>query len=146
MKRWLEPWRPLFDLERDIKETLDEFFGRRMRFPRLAMEWEPAIEMYEKGNDLIVKAEIPGVEKEDLSVSVTEDTLTIKGEMKREEEVKEKDYYRQERFYGSFSRTIDLPVEVDSAKAKANYKNGLLTLTLPKKKPEKELATEIKIE
>ncbi len=146
MKRWLEPWRPFRELEEDIRETLDEFFHRGRRFPRFTGEFEPAIEVYEKGDDLIVKADVPGVKKEDLSVSVTEDTVTIKGEIKKDEEVKEKDYYCRERVYGSFSRTVDLPIEVDAQTAKATYKNGVLTLTLPKKKPEKELRTEIKIE
>ncbi|MEO0098077.1 MAG: Hsp20/alpha crystallin family protein [candidate division WOR-3 bacterium] len=146
MKRWLEPWRPFRELEEEIRETLDEFFGRSRRFPRLVGEFEPAVEMYEKGEDLIIKADIPGVEKEDLSVSVGEDTVTIKGEVKRDEEVKEKDYYRRERVYGAFSRTLPLPVEVDAQKAKATYRNGVLTLTLPKKKTEKEIKTEIKIE
>lgn len=146
MKRWLEPWRPFRELEDDIREMLDEFFGRGRRFPRLVGEFEPAVEIYEKGDDLIMKADIPGVEKEDLSVSIGEDTVTIKGEIKKDEEIKEKDYYRRERTYGSFSRTLPLPVEVDAQKAKATYKNGVLTLTLPKKKPEKEVRTEIKIE
>ncbi|MEO0105473.1 MAG: Hsp20/alpha crystallin family protein, partial [candidate division WOR-3 bacterium] len=106
----------------------------------------PLVDMYEKGNDIIVEAEIPGMEKENLSVTVSENTVTIKGEIKKEKEVKEKDYYLCERSYGSFSRTIDLPTEVDSGKAKANYKNGVLTITLPKKQPEKKLETEIKIE
>ncbi|MCX7837704.1 MAG: Hsp20/alpha crystallin family protein [candidate division WOR-3 bacterium] len=150
MRHWLRPWTPLAkeleELEKDIKRTFEEFFGRRRRMPAMAEEFVPLIDMYEKGNDNIVEAEIPGLEKEDLSVSVSENSVTIKGEIKKEKEVKEKDYYLCERSYGSFSRTIELPTEVDSEKAKASYKNGILKITLPKKQPEKKLETEIKIE
>ncbi|MCS7250584.1 MAG: Hsp20/alpha crystallin family protein [candidate division WOR-3 bacterium] len=150
MRHWLRPWTPLAkeleELEKDIKRTFEEFFGRRRRMPAMAEEFVPLIDMYEKGNDIIVEAEIPGLEKEDLSVTVSENSLTIKGEIKKEKEVKEKDYYLCERSYGSFSRTIELPTEVDSEKAKASYKNGILKITLPKKQPEKKLETEIKIE
>lgn len=146
MKRWLEPVRIFRDLEEEIKRTMEDFWGRRRRFPILSEELSPAVDIYEKGEDIIVKAEIPGVEKEDISVSVSEETITIKGEIKREEEVKERDYYRSERLYGSFSRTLELPAEVDVGKVKASYKNGVLTVTLVKKKPERKLETEIKIE
>lgn len=150
MRHWLRPWTPLAkeleELEKDIRRTFEEFFGRRRRVPAVVEEFIPLVDVYEKGNDIIVEAEIPGVDKEALSLTVSENTLTIKGEVKREKEVKEKDYYLCERSYGSFSRTIDLPTEVDSQKAKASYKNGVLTITLPKKQPEKKLETEIKIE
>ncbi|MEO0091048.1 MAG: Hsp20/alpha crystallin family protein [candidate division WOR-3 bacterium] len=150
MRHWLRPWTPLSkeleELEKDIRRTFEEFFGRRRRVPAIAEEFVPLVDMYEKGNDIIVEAEIPGMEKENLSVTVSENAVTIKGEIKKEKEVKEKDYYLCERSYGSFSRTIDLPTEVDAEKAKATYKNGILTITLPKKQPEKKLETEIKIE
>ncbi|MEO0087486.1 MAG: Hsp20/alpha crystallin family protein [candidate division WOR-3 bacterium] len=150
MRHWLRPWTPLSkeleELEKDIRRTFEEFFGRRRRVPAVAEEFVPLVDMYEKGNDIIVEAEIPGMEKENLSVTVSENAVTIKGEIKKEKEVKEKDYYLCERSYGSFSRTIDLPTEVDAEKAKATYKNGILTITLPKKQPEKKLETEIKIE
>ncbi len=150
MRHWLRPWAPLSkeleELEKDIRRTFEEFFGRRRRVPAVSEEFVPLVDVYEKGDDIIVEAEIPGMEKENLTVKVSENSVTIKGEIKKEKEVKEKDYYICERSYGSFSRTIDLPTEVDSEKAKASYKNGVLTITLPKKQPEKKLETEIKIE
>ncbi len=149
MRHWLRPWIPkefFEDVEKEIRRAFEDAFGRRRRFPAVSEEFVPLVDVYEKENDIVVEAEIPGMEKENLSVTVSENAVTIKGEIKKEKEVKEKDYYLCERSYGSFSRTIDLPTEVDSGKAKANYKNGVLTITLPKKQPEKKLETEIKIE
>lgn len=144
MRDWLEPWAR--DLERDIKRILEKSFGWKTRFPQVTGKFTPAVDVYEKGNEVIIEAEIPGVEKEELSISISENKVTIKGEVKREKEIKEEDYYLYERSYGRFQRTVELPTEIDADKAKANYKDGILKVTLPKKKPEKKLETEIKIE
>jgi HSP20 family protein len=88
--------------------------------------------VFEKDNKLVVKAEIPGMKEEDIDVSVVGDTLTIKGERKAETEVKDEDYYRCERSYGSFFRSIPLPSAVDANKIEASYENGVLEVTLPK--------------
>jgi HSP20 family protein len=150
MRHWLKPWAPLSreleELEKDIRRTFEEFFGRKMRFPKAVEEYVPLVDVYEEGDNLIVEAEIPGVKKEDLAVTVTENSVTIKGEVKKEKEVKEKDYYLCERAYGSFSRSIDLSTEIDPNKVKATYKDGVLKVTLPKKQPEKKAETEVKIE
>jgi HSP20 family protein len=100
----------------------------------------PAVDVFEKNDKFIVKAEVPGMKEEDIDVSVVGDTLTIKGERKTETEVKEEDYYRCERSYGSFYRSIPLPSAVDASKIEASYEDGLLEVTLPKKaevKPKK---------
>lgn len=92
----------------------------------------------------MLKAELPGVEKDNIDLTITKDSITLKGEVKKEEEIKEEDYYSCEGSYGSFTRTIALPVEVDSGKAKATFKNGVLEIVLPKKEELKP--KEIKIE
>lgn len=97
-------------------------------------EISPSIDIYEEGGDMVVKAELPGITKEDLNVSITENTLTIKGEKKKEQKVEEKDYHRIERSYGSFSRSFRLPDNVAGDKAKAEFKDGVLEVRLPKTK------------
>lgn len=145
-------WSPLKELEemrKDMDRLFEEFF---VPVPRRRRGWikpeagvvVPNIEMYDRKNEIVLKAELPGVNKEDIDLTITKDSITVKGEVKREEEVKEEDYYSCERSYGSFTRTIALPVEVDSEKAKASIKNGVLEIILPKK--EEARAKEIKIE
>ena len=104
----------------------------------------PKIDMYDRKDEVVVKAELPSVEKNDIDLTITKDSITITGEIKREEEVKEGNYYAAERSYGSFKRMIALPVEVESEKAKAAFKNGILEIVLPKKEEAKP--KEIKIE
>lgn len=144
-------WSPLKELEemrRDMDRLFEEFFApsRRRRGwvkPEVGII-VPNIEMYDRKNEIVVKAELPGVTKEDIDLSITKDSLTLKGEVKKEEEVKEENYYSSERSYGSFTRTIALPVEVESEKAKASFKSGVLEIVLPKKEDAKP--KEIKIE
>jgi HSP20 family protein len=92
---------------------------------------------------MTVKMEVPGVEKDQIQLTVADDHLTVRGETRKEKEEKKKNYYRQEIRYGAFQRTVALPVEVDAAKAKAELKNGLLTVTLPKSSQPK--AREVKV-
>lgn len=151
----LVKWSPIKELEamrRDMErlfEDVFEPFGRRRRWlPRLSERdvIVPNVEMYDKGNEIVVKAELPGVEKDDVDLTITKDSLTIKGETKKEEEVKEEDYYCSECNYGSFHRTLSLPVEVNAAKAKASFKNGVLKITLPKLEEAKAKEVKVKIE
>lgn len=144
-------WSPLKELEemrKDMDRLFEDFFApitkrRRWLRPEVGVV-VPNIEMYDRKNEIVVKAELPGVTKEDIDLTITKDSLTLKGEVKKEEEVKEEDYYACERSYGSFTRTIALPVEVDSEKAKASFKNGVLEVILPKREEAKP--KEIKIE
>lgn len=150
MERWrptrgLTPWSPFRELE-DMERRFDEIFGRSMlpsiwrRLPSEQMAWAPNIDVFEKGDKLVVKAEIPGMKEDDIHVSVEGDMLTIRGEKKTELEVKEEDYYRCERSYGSFFRSVALPSTVDTSKIDADYEDGVLQVILPKKpevKPKK---------
>ncbi|MFA5353313.1 MAG: Hsp20/alpha crystallin family protein [Thermodesulfovibrionales bacterium] len=144
-------WSPLKELEemrRDMDRLFEDFLSpvpRRRRW----MKPEggvivPNVEMFDRKNEIVLKAELPGVDKNDIDLTITKDSITLKGEVKREEEVKEEDYYASERSYGSFVRSIALPVEVDSEQAKASFKNGILEIVLPKKEEAKP--KEIKIE
>ena len=92
----------------------------------------PRVDVYQTEEDVIVKAEIPGVSKEDLNVYVDENSIRLTGQTKRDERYKDENMYRTERFYGSFSRTIPLPVEVKSDRAKAEYKEGFCRLACQK--------------
>ncbi|MGR3319020.1 MAG: Hsp20/alpha crystallin family protein [Candidatus Anammoxibacter sp.] len=100
-------------------------------------DWNPSIDVYDSDNEVLVKADIPGLKKDEIDVSIHEDLLTIKGEKKMENKVSEDNYYKSERFYGSFNRTIQLPSEVEHDKVKATYKDGVLELRLPKKEEAK---------
>ncbi len=95
-------------------------------------EWMPAVDVFEKEGKLVVKAELPGMKQEDIDVSIVGDTLTIRGQKESEKEVKEEDYYRSERSYGSFYRSIPLPSTADTKKIEATYENGVLEVTVPK--------------
>jgi HSP20 family protein len=133
----LIPWRPFRDLE-EMQRRFDDVLGWPLlpavwrRIPAAEMGWAPAVDVFEKDDKFVVKAELPGMKEEDINVSVVGDTLTIKGERKVESEVKEKDYYYCERSYGSFSRSLALPSNIDAGKIEANYEDGVLEISLPK--------------
>jgi HSP20 family protein len=116
-----------------------------MRFSQ-AEEVVPSIDILEDKGDIVVKAELPGVKKEDIDITLTDDTITISGEKKKEEEVKKKDYYRYESSYGSFCRTFSLPSEVQSDKAKTKMKDGILEIRIPKTEEAKKKEVKVKIE
>ncbi len=104
----------------------------------------PSVDIYEDGNEVVVKAELPGIDKDDLNVTITENSLTISGEKKQEEKVDKKDYHRIERRYGSFTRSFRLPEAVNGDRAKASFKDGVLEVRLPRTKEarQKKIAIE----
>ena len=115
------------------------------RVPTEAVGWTPGVEVYEKDDKFVVRAELPGMKKEEIDVSVVGDTLTISEERKAESEVKDEDYYRCELCCGKFSRSMGLPAAVNAAKVEASYENGILEVTLPKveaTKPKKVMTKE----
>ena len=137
--RW-EPFRA-----RRREDPFEDFFRDFFRRPILEDPdvIEPAAEVAESDGEVTVKMEVPGVEKDQLQLTVADDRLTVRGEMRKESEEKRKNYYRQEIRYGAFQRSVPLPMEVDAAKANAKLKNGMLEITLPKTKQPK--APEIKV-
>lgn len=143
----LMKWEPRRQL---IRGFFDDFFEMlqspgwfRRGWPEGGM-WEPAVDVINRKNELVIKAELPGVDKKDIKISLTENNLTIQGEVKKEGEVKREDYYCRERAFGSYSRTISLPAEADKDKINAKFANGILEITMPKK-PEMQ-SKEITIE
>jgi HSP20 family protein len=107
--------------------------------------WAPAVDIYETENDLVLKADLPEVAEKDIDIRVENNMLTIHGERKFEESVKEDNYLRVERAYGSFSRSFSLPNTVDTESIKANYKNGVLTVELPKRAESKPKQVKINV-
>jgi HSP20 family protein len=102
------------------------------RWPFAEIEAAPALDVYEEKDAVVVKAELPGLGKDDIEVSLSGDLLTVRGEKRREEEIEEEDYYRRERSYGAFSRSVRLPAEVEVEKATSTFKKGVLEIRLPK--------------
>jgi HSP20 family protein len=116
----------------DWQRMMEDLFERPIWKPNGERAWMPVVDIFEKDDKFVVKAELPGMKVEDIDVSVAGDTLTIKGEKKTESEIKDEDYYRCERTYGSFFRSILLPSTVDPSKIEANTEDGILEVTLPK--------------
>ena len=106
----------------------------------------PAVDLYKEKDDIVVKAELPGMEKDNIELNLSDNRLTIRGEKKKEEEVKKEGYYRSERSYGSFVRTLELPSEVQTDKVKAAFKNGVLEIRLPKTEEAKKKETKVKVD
>ncbi len=101
-------------------------------------EMSPSVDIFEEKGDVVIKAEMPGIKKEDVNVTITENTVTISGEKKQKEKIEKKNYHREERRYGSFCRRFGLPENVNSDKANASFKNGVLEIRLPKTKESKQ--------
>jgi HSP20 family protein len=139
------PFREVSRLRREMDRLWEDYFGpgRRALQP-LAEVWLPALDVSESGDKVTIKAEVPGMEAKDIEISMVGDTLTIKGEKKVEKEEKEESYHLVERSYGSFVRSIRMPAPVNADKIEASYKNGVLTITCPKKEEVKPKAIEIK--
>jgi len=118
----------------DMDRLFDRFFGQDWfmePLPRMG-EWRPVIDVAETNGAVIIKAELPGLSADDISVSLTGDLLTIKGEKKEEKEEKSKNFFHMERSYGSFKRSIKLPVAVKNDETQAAFKDGVLSIELPK--------------
>jgi HSP20 family protein len=129
-----EEYNPFALLRQEVNALFDNFpRGSEIEpFTGRFGVFSPSVDIKESDKDIKVSAELPGMEEKDIEVSLGRDSLTIKGEKKEEKEDKGKNYYRMERSYGSFTRTIPLPAEVDMDKVKAEFKKGILTVTLPK--------------
>ena len=142
--RW-EPFRELVSLREAMDRLFEESFVRPVggRLAPAGME-VPAVDVYQTDDAVVVKSAIPGIKPEDIDISITGDTLTIKGETRVEEEVNEENYIRRERRCGSFYRSLALPLPVVTEKAEAEFENGVLTLTLPKAEEVKPKAIKIK--
>ncbi len=142
-----KPFREVSRLRNEMDRLWDDYFGSGRRALRpMEEDWMPAVDVSETGDKITIKAEVPGMEAKDIEIAMVGDTLTIKGEKKLEREEKEENYHTVERSYGSFTRAMKLPATVEADKVEASYKNGVLTVVLPKKEEVKPKAIEIKAE
>ncbi len=140
------------EMERWFDRMFEDFWRRPLPSRWRPERWwpgevsMPALDVFEEKDDVVVKAELPGLGKEDLQVQITGNTLTLKGEKKKKEEVKQEEYYYCERSHGSFTRNIELPCEVKSDQTKASFKDGVLEVRLPKTEESKKKSIAVKID
>ena len=128
----LAPWTGLTPFKREVERLFDRFWD--LDLPEMPMPgtWAPAMDVSETKDALIVKAETPGMDPKEIQLSLQDQMLTMKGEKRLEKEEKDEHHYRMERAYGAFTRSVRLPVPVDGSKVTATFKNGVLTVTMPK--------------
>lgn len=150
-------WNPVRDLatfpsdivsmQKEINQMFDRFFrgGTLDEGDIMPTTWLPAVDLVEKDNEFVAKVELPGVNKDDVKITLQENILTIRGEKKEEKETKESSYHRLERSYGSFQRSFTLPTTVKADKVEAQYKDGILTINLPKAEEAKRKQIEVKV-
>lgn len=143
VERW-DPFRGLSDIQGEVNRLFDSFFGRPSVAAQGGRAWMPLVDMHETKDDLTLRVDLPGVREKDVTVSITGDWLTIRGERRFEEEQTGNQYLHVERVYGKFERRVQLPVAVQSDKVKATYRDGVLQITLPK--AEEVKPKEVKIE
>ena len=145
--RW-EPFRDLLSLQERMNRLFEESargLGRGQEEDWSMGAWAPAVDIYEQGTDVVLKAELPGVEPKDVDIRIKNNVLTLRGERKVDNEVKKESYHRVERSYGTFSRAFTLPSTVDTANVKAEYKDGVLRITLPKREEAKPKQIQINV-
>jgi HSP20 family protein len=140
----LDPFGDLNDIQSEMNRLFDSFFGRPSAAPATERVWAPAVDVYETKDELVLSAELPGFNEKDIHLSITGDMLTLRGERQWSQEVQQDSVYRKERWFGKFERTLPLPIPVQADKVKATYRDGVLTVSLPK--AEEIKSKEIKID
>ena len=132
LTRW-EPYRTLGSLQDEVNRLFEGNLGRTTRESSSIAAWAPAVDIFENEKELVLKADLPDLVEKDIDVRVENNMLTLSGERKYEKDLKEENYLRVERAYGSFSRSFSLPNTVNTEAIKAEYKNGVLTVRMPKR-------------
>ncbi|MGQ9630195.1 MAG: Hsp20/alpha crystallin family protein [bacterium] len=143
--KW-EPFRGLLDIREEMNRLFEDFFGRKGIREWMPERWSPSVDLSETSDAFILKADLPGLTHKDIHVSLTNNILTLSGEKKQEKEEKGETYHRIERAYGSFSRSFTLPSEVKADKIDAKFKDGVLTITMPKSERAKSREIQVKVE
>ena len=143
--REVAPTRDFDRMRTEMDRFWDSFVPSALRRTDDSGEWFLSLDVSETKNEIIVKAEVPGMDPKDIDISLSNGTLTIKGEKKQEREEKDEDYHLVERHYGSFMRSVMLPSEVKQDKINASYKNGILKVVLPKSEEAKKKEVKIKV-
>lgn len=142
------PWKPfgeMSSLRKEMDNVWDHFLGKTSFPESFSKEWMPSVDVSETEDQLLIKAELPGLEAKDVNVSISGDLLTIKGEKKQEEEKKDEHFYSSERYYGSFQRSFRLPENIKTDKVDATFKKGILQIALRKTEKSKKKEIEIKV-
>ena len=154
LTRWQRPelnvWSPFQHLS-TLRDEIDRLFDSPLNAltsnsQQFLNGWLPPVDLYEDRDDLVLRAELPGMKKEDIDISLHGDVLTLSGERKEEETLEKAETYRAERFLGRFQRTLTLPMAVDVSKVQASYKDGILTVTLPKAEETKPKQIQVKVD
>jgi len=142
--RW-NPMRDMFSLRHQMNHLFDDAFGSVVRGDRRLSMWNryPTVDIYDNDENIVIKAELPGIDKKDIVIDVKDGVLTLKGERSLDNEVKEEKYYCRERTFGKFERVFRLPADVDPEKIKADYKDGILKIDIPK--PEEQQPKQITV-
>jgi HSP20 family protein len=128
----LDPSRDLTDMQTQMNRFFDNFLGQPSLSGTMERAWAPPVDMYETRNEVVVAVELPGLNEKDIRLSITGDLLTIQGERQWSDEVRDAAHYRQERWLGKFERALSLPIPVETGQVKATYRDGVLTIKLPK--------------
>lgn len=152
LTRWQRPemtaW-PTFGRLTNLRDEIDRLFEAPLaeltRASQLLSGWTPALDVYEDKDNVYVRAELPGMKREDIDLSLHEGTLSLSGERKSEDKYKDAEVYRSERFFGRFQRTVTLPTPVAVEKVKAQYQDGILTVTLPKSEEAKSKHIDVNV-
>ena len=143
--RW-DPFRDLADVQERVNRMFSDYYGNRGQDDVMRRgSWIPPVDIYEKGHEIHLKAELPDMNRDDIDIRVENNTLTISGEKKLEKDVKEDEYHRVERAYGHFSRSFSLPSTIDTEKVRADYHNGVLTVTLPLREEAKPKQIQVQV-
>jgi HSP20 family protein len=141
----VDPFRDAAELQGEMNRLLEGFFGRPGQQAAMERVWAPAVDMYETKEELVVNAELPGLNEKDIQLSITGDVLTLRGERRLNQEVTQDSFYRGERWYGKFERSLPLPIPVQADKVKASYRDGVLSVRLPKVEEIKPKAIKIDV-
>jgi len=139
LTRW-NPTRDMFSIRKQMNHLFDDVFRPVVRNDDSRLfkwDWHPTVDIYDNDENVVIKAELPGMDKKDIDIDVKNGVLTLKGERNFDNEVKEGKYYRRERTFGKFERFFRLPVKVDPEKINAKYKDGILTIDIPKPEEQK---------
>ena len=141
--RW-DPFQDLSILQNRMNRLFGDTFSQATTGEDGSQSWSPTVDIFERGDDLVLRAEVPGVGKDDLALKVEGNTLTLRGERKRDESVSDESYHRIERHYGAFTRSFTLPSSVDASGIQATFKDGVLDVVLPKAEDAKPRRIEVK--
>jgi HSP20 family protein len=141
----LVKWKPATSLARSFDSIFDDFFGNTWLDRSDYSYWNPAVDVIEEEKKYVVNMDLPGLTKDDVKITVENDTLRISGEKKHENEEKKKNYHRCERYYGKFERSFNLGTEINNEKIEANFKDGVLHINLPKSESAKPKTIDVNV-